>query len=65
MGGKELFSYSTEGVSEPNFIDWDGNDQNGNELPAGTYYYSAIVTFDVLDKRNATQEFKNWVKIVR
>ena len=65
-GGKELFTYSTEGISEPNFfIDWDGIDQNGNELPAGTYYYSAFVTFDVLDKKNAEVEYKNWVKIIR
>ena len=65
-GGSELFRYETDGQSEPNFfIDWDGKDKNGAELPSGTYYYSAIVTFDVLDKRLETQEFKNWVKIIR
>lgn len=65
-GGKELFRYDTNGQNEPNFfIDWNGKDNQGSELPAGTYYYSATVTFDVLDKRIEKQEFKNWVKIIR
>lgn len=65
-GGDEIFRYESEGDAEPNFfIDWNGTDNNGNELPTGTYYYSATVTFDVLDRRNAEQEFKNWVNIIR
>lgn len=65
-GGKEIFSYSTEEINEANyFIDWNGADSNGILLPSGTYYYTATVTFDVLDKRNETQEFKNWVRLIR
>ncbi|KYG75327.1 T9SS type B sorting domain-containing protein [Roseivirga spongicola] len=65
-GGKEIFSYSTTDTTEPNFfIDWNGLDSNGVQLPSGTYYYTATVTFDVLDKRKETQEFKNWVKLIR
>ncbi|MCO6358355.1 gliding motility-associated C-terminal domain-containing protein [Roseivirga pacifica] len=65
-GGKELFTYNTTEEVEPNFfIDWNGTDENGNELPSGTYYYTATVTFDVLDPAKAKQEFKNWVKIIR
>jgi gliding motility-associated-like protein len=65
-GGSELYRFTTEGSPEPNFfIDWNGQDNNGNDLPAGTYYYAATVTFDVLDKRNEVQEFKNWVQIIR
>lgn len=65
-GGDEIFRFETNKESEANFfIDWNGKNNNGNELPSGTYYYSATVVFDVLDKRNAKQEFKNWVKIIR
>lgn len=65
-GGQEIFSYSTCGESEPDiFINWDGKDKNGNDLPIGTYYYHVVVTFDVLDPQKRTQEFRNWVKIIR
>ncbi|HEY9116252.1 MAG TPA: gliding motility-associated C-terminal domain-containing protein, partial [Roseivirga sp.] len=65
-GGQEIFSYSTEEVSEPNyFIDWNGANKNGVLLPSGTYYYIATVTFDVLDPAKRSQEFRNWVKILR
>lgn len=65
-GGKEIFSYTTEGKSEPNlFIDWDGKDSNGVALESGVYYYSALVSFDTFDESKKTQEFKNWVKLVR
>ncbi len=64
-GGAEVFTYSS-GQAEGNIlIDWNGRDNNGKELPAGTYYYQAIVTFDVFDEDKRTQEFKNWVKIIR
>ncbi len=65
-GGQEIFSYTTEDIIEPNyFIDWNGADQNGVLLPSGTYYYIATVTFNVLDPSKKTQEFRNWVKIIR
>ena len=65
-GGQEIFSYNTNEVTEPNyFIDWTGTNENGIILPSGTYYYTATVTYDVLDKSKSTQEFRNWVKIIR
>ena len=65
-GGDELFSYSTCDQSEPDFlINWNGKDKNGIDLASGTYYYRVVVTFDVLDPSIRTQEFRNWVKIIR
>ena len=65
-GGDELYSYSTCDQIEPDFfINWDGKDKNGKDLPSGTYYYRVIVTFDVLDPQKRTQEFKNWVQLIR
>jgi gliding motility-associated-like protein len=65
-GGQELYSYSSIEETEPNFfIDWDGKDKNGNQVSDGTYFYRVVVTFDVFNPAKRTEEFKNWVKIVR
>ena len=65
-GGDELFTYNSLETTEGDlFINWDGRDNNGNELAAGTYYYLAIVTFDVFAEDKKVQEFKNWVNIIR
>ena len=65
-GGREVFNDTPRNGTEPNiFIDWNGKDNDGNDLPAGTYYYSVTVTFNVLDPSKRTQEFKNWVQIIR
>lgn len=47
------------------FIRWDGISNEGKPLPAGTYYYLATVTFDMLDPKQKVQEIKGWVKIDR
>jgi hypothetical protein len=58
--------YSFESGGERTiYIDWDGKDNGGKELPTGTYYYEAQVTFDVVDPAKATQSFKGWVQLVR
>ena len=65
-GGAEVFSYNSAKEGEPNFfIDWDGRDHNGNELPEGTYYYHVKVIFNVFNPALREQEFRNWVQIIR
>ncbi len=64
--GAEVFSYnSLESNENDVFIRWNGRDKNGNDLPAGTYFYSGTVIFDVLDPSKQTQELKGTIQILR
>jgi gliding motility-associated-like protein len=64
--GVEVFSYNSLESSENDvYIRWDGTDKNGNELPAGTYYYSGTVVFDVLDPANQNQPLKGTIQLLR
>ena len=62
--GKDVYNYQSGG-ERTIFIDWDGRDDNGKELATGIYYYSADVTFDVVNPANRKQTIKGWVNLIR
>ncbi|WP_339904843.1 gliding motility-associated C-terminal domain-containing protein, partial [uncultured Cyclobacterium sp.] len=64
--GVLVHEYNSAQASENNiFINWDGKDQNGNDLPSGTYYYEAIILFDVLDENRRQQKIKGTVQLMK
>ena len=46
-------------------LEWNGNDNAGNPLPAGSYFYTCEVKFLTLDPNSGTQSLKGWVELVR
>ncbi|AFL84474.1 hypothetical protein Belba_1887 [Belliella baltica DSM 15883] len=64
--GVEVFSYNSLTANENDiFIRWDGTDKNGNELPAGTYFYNAVVRFDAFAPELQEQKLKGTIQIIR
>lgn len=64
--GAEVFRYNSLSSNENDvFIRWNGRDQSGNELPAGTYFYSGTVFFDVLDPALKQRELKGTIQLLR
>jgi flagellar hook assembly protein FlgD len=47
------------------YIDWDGRDNSKGELPTGTYYFEAQVTFNVVDPSKQNKTIKGWVQLIR
>ncbi|MFM8913211.1 MAG: gliding motility-associated C-terminal domain-containing protein [Flammeovirgaceae bacterium] len=62
--GGVVYTYESGG-ERTIYIDWDGRDNNKTELPAGTYYYEAQVTFNVVDPSKQNKSIKGWVQIIR
>ncbi|MCU0418696.1 MAG: gliding motility-associated C-terminal domain-containing protein [Cyclobacteriaceae bacterium] len=62
--GKEVYTYRSGGENSI-FIDWNGRDNQGNELTTGVYYYQANLTFDVVDPSRQTRSYKGWVHVKR
>lgn len=64
--GKEVFNHdSNENIVDGIYINWDGRNKSGINLPSDTYYYLATVTFDILDETQSIKEIKGWVQILR
>ncbi|WP_018474520.1 T9SS C-terminal target domain-containing protein [Echinicola pacifica] len=64
--GVQVFEYNSSSSNEKDiYIRWNGTDQNGNELPAGTYFYNATVLFDANEVSLQRQELKGHIQIIK
>lgn len=62
--GKQVYAYESGGENSL-YINWDGTNFNGEPLPSATYFYEAIVTFDMLRPENKQKRYKGYVQIIR
>ncbi len=46
-------------------LNWEGVNNNGNELPSGLYYYTATVKFFRLNAEDELLELKGWIQLLR
>jgi hypothetical protein len=65
--GKKVYDYTGQ-LGDPNhsiYLNWDGRDNQGNDLTTGIYYYLAEVTYDVGNPAKRFDKIKGWVHIIR
>ncbi|WMN11674.1 gliding motility-associated C-terminal domain-containing protein [Marivirga salinae] len=62
--GKQVYTYESGGENGL-YINWDGTNFNGEPLPSATYFFEAIVTFDMLRPENRQKRYKGYVQIIR
>lgn len=64
--GKEVYRYiGQQGNEDTIYINWNGRDDQGRELASAVYYYSAEVTFDVVNPEDRIKLIKGWVHLLR
>ncbi|SNT24587.1 gliding motility-associated C-terminal domain-containing protein [Ekhidna lutea] len=63
--GAEVFEHDSKDTEKTIFINWNGTNKSGKELPAGVYYYSAEVRFTRLNPEDEVEVINGWVQIIR
>lgn len=65
--GQEVYNYQTRVGNDTQsiYIDWNGRDQNKQDLASGVYYYIADVTFDSVKPSGNIQTLKGWIHLIR
>lgn len=64
--GKTIYDYDSAEDSEAGIlINWNGKTNDGRDLPAGVYFYSAEVQYDVLASSEDQVTLNGWVQILR
>jgi len=46
-------------------VNWNGKNQQGQDVPATTYYYEAKVTFVTIEDSKRVQLLKGWINLIR
>ncbi|WP_158859143.1 T9SS type B sorting domain-containing protein [Lunatibacter salilacus] len=64
--GVLVHSYNSLSSTENNiYINWNGRDLDGRDLPAGTYFYSGTVLFNVLDASQRERKLKGTIQLMK
>jgi gliding motility-associated-like protein len=61
--GVLLYEYQSGGENSI-YINWDGRDSLGTLVPAGNYYYSAVVVFNVRNEAEQEKTLNGWVQVL-
>jgi CHU_C Type IX secretion signal domain len=62
--GQPVFNYSTGGENDI-YVDWNGTDNDGKTVAAGIYFYSAKVTYNMLNPKDREETIKGWIHLIR
>ncbi|MCI0751297.1 MAG: gliding motility-associated C-terminal domain-containing protein, partial [Flammeovirgaceae bacterium] len=61
--GKEVFDYKSGGENTI-YVDWNGRDNNGQDLASAIYYWVAEVEFETV-QADRVKTYKGWVHLLR